>query len=96
MSITKEQIKHVAKLSRLEFDEESIEVFTEKFSSVINYVEKLREVDTEGVKPTYHPHPSIRNVMREDEVKESLDREEVMKNAPENENGYVKIPKVLD
>lgn len=96
MSITKEQVKHVAKLSRLEFDDENIESFTEKFASVIEYVEKLKEVNTEGVKPTYHPHQSIKNVMRKDEVKKSLDREDIMKNAPDSENGYIKIPKVLD
>ncbi|MBS4534714.1 Asp-tRNA(Asn)/Glu-tRNA(Gln) amidotransferase subunit GatC [Clostridium sp. D2Q-14] len=96
MSVSKEQVKHVAKLSRLEFDEKSMEDFTKKFSSVINYVDKLKKVDTDGVKPTYHPHVSIKNVMREDEVKESLKRKEIMKNAPDSENGYIKIPKVLD
>ncbi|WP_130806106.1 Asp-tRNA(Asn)/Glu-tRNA(Gln) amidotransferase subunit GatC [Senegalia massiliensis] len=96
MSITKDQIKHVAKLSRLEFKDENIEDFTSKFDSVINYVEKLRSVDTTGVKPTYHPHSDIKNVMRDDVVKESLERDEIMKNAPESENGYIKIKKVID
>lgn len=96
MSITKEQIKHVAKLSRLEFDDENIEDFTLKFESVINYVEKLKSVDTTGVEPTSHPHSDIKNVMREDKVEKSLDREEIMKNAPESENGYIKVDKVID
>lgn len=96
MAITKDQIKHVAKLSRLEFDDENIEDFTEKFDSVLNYVEKLKSVDTTGVKPTYHPHSDIKNVMRDDVVKDSLDIEEIMKNAPASENGYIKIKKVIE
>ena len=96
MSISKEEVKHVARLSRLEFEEKELKEFTEKFASVIDYVEKLKEVDCTGVKPTYHPHPNLRNVMREDKVKDSLDRDDIMKNAPDNENGYIKIPKVLE
>ncbi|EOD00303.1 Asp-tRNA(Asn)/Glu-tRNA(Gln) amidotransferase subunit GatC [Caldisalinibacter kiritimatiensis] len=94
MAITKEDVKHVAKLSRLEFSEDEIQDFTEKFASVLEYVDKLKEVDTKGVEPTYHPHP-VKNVMREDVVKESLSREKALSNAPDKQNGYFKIPKVL-
>ncbi|MTI66814.1 MAG: Asp-tRNA(Asn)/Glu-tRNA(Gln) amidotransferase subunit GatC [Firmicutes bacterium] len=95
MSISKEDVKHVARLARLDFDKEDIEDFTKKFASVVDYVEKLSEVDTEGVEPTYHVHP-IKNVMREDKVCKSLDRKESLRNAPDKENGYFKIPRVLD
>ncbi len=95
MSISKENVKHVARLSRLEFKEKELEGFTEKFASVIEYVEKLKEVDTEGVEPTYHVHP-IKNIMRDDKMGKSLDRKKVLQNAPDKENGYFKIPRVLD
>jgi len=56
---------------------------------------KLKEVDTEGIKPTYHVNDT-RNAMREDKVEKSLAREKVLLNGPDKENGYFKIPKVLD
>ncbi|WP_425446368.1 Asp-tRNA(Asn)/Glu-tRNA(Gln) amidotransferase subunit GatC [Dethiothermospora halolimnae] len=92
--ISKDDVKHVAKLSKLKFNDEEIEDFTEKFKSVVEYIDKLKEVDTEGVEPTYHVLP-IKNVMREDEVHESLSRDKVLSNATNSENGYIKIPKVL-
>ncbi|RKD28998.1 Asp-tRNA(Asn)/Glu-tRNA(Gln) amidotransferase subunit GatC [Thermohalobacter berrensis] len=95
MDISKEDVKHVAKLARLEFSQEEIEDFTQKFASVIEYVEKLKEVDVEGIEPTYHVHP-IKNVMREDKVGKSMDRDKVLSNAPDKETGFFKIPNVLD
>ncbi|MGO1819410.1 MAG: Asp-tRNA(Asn)/Glu-tRNA(Gln) amidotransferase subunit GatC [Senegalia sp. (in: firmicutes)] len=96
MVISKNEVKHIARLSRLEFDDQKIEDFTSKFDSIINYVEKLQSVDTKGIKATSHPHSDIKNVMREDKIEESIDIEEIMKNAPEHENGYIKVKKIIE
>jgi len=95
MSISKKDVIHVAKLAKLEFNQEEIDGFVEKLDSVLQYVDKLKEVDTEGIKPTYHVNDT-RNAMREDKVEKSLAREKVLLNGPDKENGYFKIPKVLD
>lgn len=93
--ISKEDIKHIAYLSRLEFRDEEIDDFATKFSEVLEYVEKLAEVDTSCVEPTYGVN-DIMNVFREDEVETSFDREDALKNAPDKEFGYFKLPKVID
>lgn len=95
MAISKEEVKHVAYLSRLEFGEKDIEDFTRKFASVLDYVEKLKEIDTEGVEATYHVN-STKNVMRDDMVGESMDRDKVLENAPDKENGYFKLPNMIE
>lgn len=93
--ISKEDVKHIANLSKLNFNEDEMEDFTVKFSKIIEYVEKLKEVDTENIEPTYQVNPNYQ-FMREDEVKESFSREEALLNAPDSEYGYFKLPKVID
>jgi aspartyl-tRNA(Asn)/glutamyl-tRNA(Gln) amidotransferase subunit C len=92
--ITKKDVEHVALLSRLDLTEEEKEAYTKQLNSIIDYMNKINELDTEGVEPTAHVLP-IYNVMREDEVGESLDREKVLENAPEKENGQFKVPRIV-
>lgn len=94
MSISKEDVKFIAKLAKLEFTDNEIDDFTDKLSQVIQYVDKLKEANTANVKPTYHVN-NIYNVMREDKVEESLSRDKVFSNAPDEENGYFRIPRIL-
>ncbi|MBZ4686690.1 MAG: glutamyl-tRNA(Gln) amidotransferase, subunit [Clostridiales bacterium] len=94
MRITKKDVEHVALLSRLDLTEEEKEAYTKQLNSIIDYMNKINELDTEGVEPTAHVLP-IYNVMREDEVGESLDREKVLENAPEKENGQFKVPRIV-
>ncbi|AEH44405.1 glutamyl-tRNA(Gln) amidotransferase, C subunit [Thermodesulfatator indicus DSM 15286] len=94
MAITKEEVKHVAHLARLEFSEEELETFSEQLADILNYVAKLNELDTKDVEPTYHAL-KLTNVFREDEVKESFPTDEILKNAPERENGFFVVPKVI-
>lgn len=94
MRITKKDVEHVALLSRLDLTEEEKEAYTKQLNSIIDYMNKINELDTEGVEPTAHVLP-IYNVMREDEVGESLDREKVLKNAPEKEDGQFKVPRIV-
>ncbi|OAG27610.1 Asp-tRNA(Asn)/Glu-tRNA(Gln) amidotransferase subunit GatC [Thermodesulfatator autotrophicus] len=94
MAITKEEVKHVAHLARLEFSEEELETFSEQLADILNYVAKLNELDTTDIEPTYHAL-KITNVYREDEVKESFPTDEILGNAPERENGFFVVPKVI-
>lgn len=93
--ISKDQVEHMAEICKLKFSEEEIEDFTKKFSSVVEYVEKLDELDIEGVEPTYQVNSHTQK-FREDTVKEGLTREEVLQNAPEEQYGYFKILKIVE
>lgn len=93
--VSKEVVKHMAELSKLEFSDEELDHFTEEFSKIIEYVAQLTEIDTEGVEPTYNISQKTQP-LREDVVRESLSREEVLKNAPEEQYGYFKLPNIME
>ncbi|MDP1511678.1 Asp-tRNA(Asn)/Glu-tRNA(Gln) amidotransferase subunit GatC [Paenibacillus sp. CMAA1739] len=95
MNISKEDVRHVAKLSRLNLTEAEEETMTGQLNAILHYAEKLNELNTEQVKPTTHVL-HVSNVMRDDEVRESLTHEQVMRNAPEEEDGQFKVPAVLE
>ena len=94
MKITKDEVLHVADLARLDLDEASIDRFAGQIDTILDYVDKLNEVDTEGIRPTSHAI-SLTNAFREDEPKEHLDREQALANAPEKEDGSFIVPKVV-
>ncbi|MBE9519543.1 MAG: Asp-tRNA(Asn)/Glu-tRNA(Gln) amidotransferase subunit GatC [Proteobacteria bacterium] len=94
MKISPEEVKHVADLARLEMTPEEVESMTQQLDGILSYVAKLNELDTEGVQPTTHAI-SIVNVFREDQVKPSLDREDVLANAPQQDNESFVVPKVI-
>lgn len=91
--ITVKDVEHVAKLARLELTEEEKEKFTKQLGDVLKYVEQMNEVDTTGVEPMAHAFDVV-NVMREDEVVYEQTKDELMKNAPEAENGFFRVPKI--
>lgn len=91
--ISTEDVKHVAKLARLELTETEIEQFSKQLGDILKYVEQMNEVDTQNVEPMAHPIPVV-NVMREDVVKYEQTKEELMKNAPSEEDGFFKVPKI--
>ena len=93
--IDKAQVKRIAKLARLEIEEGEVEQFSEQLSSILDYIEKLNELDTESVEPLAHCLP-IHNVLREDVAKNSLGVEVALSNAPQREGEYFKVPKILD
>ncbi|MCG6910064.1 MAG: Asp-tRNA(Asn)/Glu-tRNA(Gln) amidotransferase subunit GatC [Deltaproteobacteria bacterium] len=95
MKITREEVEHVAHLARLELDDAAIERFAEQIGDILTYVDKLKQVDTEGVAPTSHAI-SLTNAFREDEVAEHLDREKSLANAPEKEDGTFIVPRVIN
>ncbi len=95
MKITKDEILHVANLARLELDSESIDKFSAQIANILEYVDKLKEVDTHGVPPTSHAL-ALTNAFREDVEREHLDNELALSNAPETESGNFIVPKVIE
>lgn len=95
MKISKEEVVHVADLARIEFGQEELERFTGQLGNILQYIDKLNELDTEGVKPTSHVL-DISTPEREDRVVKWLSTEEVLRNAPETEDDFFVVPKVID
>lgn len=94
MAITKEQVKHVAKLARLKINEEELENYTKELSSILDYMEKLNELDTSNVEPLTYPVENT-NVFRKDVLGASVKTEVALKNAPQKNDKYFKVPKVI-
>jgi len=95
VKITCKDVANVALLSRLEFSQSELETFTGQMDAVLQYAEVLNKVNVENVAPMAHVLP-LKNVMRADEVKPSLPRELALSNAPEQEDGYFKVPKIME
>ena len=93
--ITKKDVEYVAALSRLEFSETEKEKYTEQLNVILEYLNQLNELDTEGVKPTYNVMPAT-DVMREDIVRLSLSSDKVLMNAPETQEGCFKVPRIIE
>jgi len=93
--IDQARVRKVARLSRLELSEEEIGEFTGQLSVILEYVEKMNELDTTNVEPLAHCLP-ISNVFREDCVKKSLGTEKTLANAPQRDGAFFKVPKILD
>ncbi|MCS7223399.1 MAG: Asp-tRNA(Asn)/Glu-tRNA(Gln) amidotransferase subunit GatC [Armatimonadetes bacterium] len=95
MPLTREEVLHIALLARLELDEEEIERYTWELNRILEHIEKLKELDIEGVEPTSHILP-LSNVFREDEPTEPYPREDLLANAPDAVNGYFRVPRVVE
>jgi aspartyl-tRNA(Asn)/glutamyl-tRNA(Gln) amidotransferase subunit C len=81
-------------LARLAITEEEAEKMTKQLDAIITFAEQLNELDTENVEPTYHVL-NMKNVLREDVSQQGLPREEVLKNAPQHQDGQFKVPSIL-
>jgi aspartyl-tRNA(Asn)/glutamyl-tRNA(Gln) amidotransferase subunit C len=92
--VTLKDVEHIAELARLKFSNEELENFTSQLNKILVYVEKLDELDTENVEPLSHPVEG-NNAFREDELKPSINREEALKNAPDGDGEFFKVPKVI-
>ena len=95
MEISKQQVEHVAKLARLEVSEDEKAMFARQLSAILTYMDQLKEVDTEGVEPTATVLPT-ENVWREDAVKPSLTQEQALANAPDQTDGFFRVPKIIE
>lgn len=95
MSITRQDVEHVAYLARLGLAEEEMERLAEQLSNVLEHMQKIDNLDTSAIPPTAQVIP-LRNVMRDDEPRPSADREDVLQNAPRREGDYFLVPPVLE
>ena len=94
MSITRDDVKHVAHLAKLELTESEIDEYTRQLGDILTYMEKLNQLDTTDVKPLSHVM-EVTNAFREDEPQPSLDREDALSNAPESDDEFFLVPKVI-
>jgi aspartyl-tRNA(Asn)/glutamyl-tRNA(Gln) amidotransferase subunit C len=94
MEVTKELVEKLAHLARLNFTEDEKTEIREDLSKMIDFVDKLNEVDTTGVEPMIHMSREV-NILREDEVAGSVSRENALKNAPATTGEFFTVPKVI-
>ncbi|MFP4466427.1 MAG: Asp-tRNA(Asn)/Glu-tRNA(Gln) amidotransferase subunit GatC [Candidatus Goldiibacteriota bacterium] len=94
MGITKKDVEYIAHLSRLEITPDEAEVYTKQLSEIIEHVQRLDELDTENVEPTYMAI-DLKNVFRKDELKTSIDNKKVFDAAPSIQNNGFKVPKII-
>ncbi len=95
MKIDRETLHKIAHLSRLEFDEKDAEKMMQDMTNIVNWVEKLNEVNTEGVEPLTTMSHEL-NAFRQDKVGEQLSRQDALNNAPASDSEYFRVPKVLE
>jgi aspartyl-tRNA(Asn)/glutamyl-tRNA(Gln) amidotransferase subunit C len=95
MKISKEEIEHIAVLARLSLSEEEKELFGPQLSSILDYMEKLNELDTKDIEPTSHVI-ALSNVMRDDSPKDSIPREDALMNTPSHTEKFYRVPKIIE
>ena len=95
MDITQKEVEHVAKLARLELSEDEKGTFTRQLSAILTYMDQLKTLDTSDVEPTMTVLPT-ENVLRDDEVRPSLPQERALANAPEQADGFFRVPRILE
>lgn len=93
--LTLEEVEHIAMLARLSLTLEEKELFREQLSDILDYAERIQELETEGIPPTTQALAQG-NVVREDQVRPSMPRDDVLENAPETYEGHIVVPTVLD
>ncbi|HYY21058.1 MAG TPA: Asp-tRNA(Asn)/Glu-tRNA(Gln) amidotransferase subunit GatC [Thermoleophilaceae bacterium] len=89
--IDRDQVLHVARLARLELSDEEVERMSSELSSILDHVEKINELDLEGVAPTSHV-VELENVLRPDEPRPSWPREQILAEAPDVADGFFRVP----
>jgi aspartyl-tRNA(Asn)/glutamyl-tRNA(Gln) amidotransferase subunit C len=95
MEVNDALVDNLAKLARLQFNADEKEIIKKDLQRMIHFVDKLNELDTEGVQPLLHMTEAV-NILREDVVQGSISREEGLKNAPDTDGVFFKVPKVIN
>ncbi len=95
MSLTRQQVEHIATLARLEFDVAEMPDFVEKLGSIVDFVDQLQQADTDDVEPMAHPLDQIQR-LRPDEVTEVIRRDDYQDNAPAVSDGMYLVPRVIE
>jgi aspartyl-tRNA(Asn)/glutamyl-tRNA(Gln) amidotransferase subunit C len=95
MRLSTEEVEHIALLSRLQLSDAERERAQNELSQILGYFEALSKLNTEGVEPTMHALP-VQNVLRRDEVRPGLSRDQALQNAPESADGMFQVPRVVE
>ena len=93
--LSADEVRQIAALARISMNDEEIEIMRAQMVNILNNIDVLNNVDTDGVDPTGHS-VDVRSVMREDQSRESLEPEDVLLNAPNSEDGFIRVRSVLD
>ena len=94
IEITADVVRHIGLLGRIELTDEEVKTFGEQLANILHYVDKLQELDTDGVEPMAHA-VEIHNVLADDTPRESLTPDQALANAPQRDGDYFKVPKVI-
>jgi aspartyl-tRNA(Asn)/glutamyl-tRNA(Gln) amidotransferase subunit C len=95
MSVSVEEVRYIASLARLRFSEHEEETLARQMSSILDYMAKLNELDTSEVPPMSHVL-DLYNIFREDDVLQRITRDEALRNAPDADGEYFRVPKVIE
>ncbi len=95
MSLTKDQVQHIATLARLNVADADFDDLVDKLSKIVDFVDQLQAAPTDDVLPMAHPL-NMTQRLRPDEVTESIERDDIQKNAPSIESGYYLVPRVIE
>ena len=95
MKIDRKEVEHVAQLARLRFDEAQLEMFMHQMNNILEYFDKLQDLDTTDIEPTSHA-VVMNNVFRDDEEEKLFNKNLMLENAPEKEKGCFKVPKIIE
>lgn len=95
MSIKKEDIEYISRLARIELDQDLLDILSRDLSKILDYIDQLKTLDVKDVQPLTHVI-DIKNVLREDQVMPSMDKEDILKHAPSRKGDYFKVPKVIE
>lgn len=94
MEVNNKLIQEIAKLSKLKFDSSSEEKMIEDMGKILSFIDKLNEIDTEGVEPLIYMSEEV-NVLRKDETNSEVSQKDALRNAPQKDSDYFKVPTVL-
>lgn len=95
MSIDKQALSYVAHLARIEFEPKELEKLSHQLKDILDFIDKLKKIDVDNIEPTSHILP-INNVLRQDIRKDSLSEPKALMNAPERQDSFFIVPKVID
>ncbi len=95
MSLTPEEVTHIARLARVGLSQDEMSRFQDQLSQILDYFQRLQEADTENVPPTAHTL-AMHNIMRDDEPRPSFDKEDILANAPQREGDLFRVRAVLE
>ncbi len=95
MKINQQDVEHVARLARLSLNPDDLKTMTGQMDAILGYVDKLNELDTTGIEPMAHAVP-MSNAFREDEITEPIGVEQALQNAPQRNDNYFKVPKIIE